>query len=54
MLPLSLLTERRSRLTAITCGGAIPEIASYRVVTDGDNRTVVGSVDEDFAVELHG
>jgi ATP-dependent Lhr-like helicase len=40
-----------ARLTAVTCGGAIPEIASYRVVTDDQNRTVVGTVDEDFAVE---
>ena len=40
-----------ARLTAITCGGAIPEIASYRVVTDGENQTVVGTLDEDFAIE---
>jgi ATP-dependent helicase Lhr and Lhr-like helicase len=40
-----------ARLTAITCGGAIPEIADYRVVTDDENRTVVGTLDEDFAVE---
>src|SRR5262245_8033436 len=46
-----LRPRKGARLTAITCGGAIPEIASYRVVTDDENRTVVGSVDEDFAVE---
>jgi ATP-dependent Lhr-like helicase len=46
-----LRARKGARLTAITCGGAIPEIASYRVVTDDENRTVVGSVDEDFAIE---
>jgi ATP-dependent Lhr-like helicase len=43
--------RKAARLTAITCGGAIPEIASYRVVTGDENRTVVGTLDEDFAVE---
>lgn len=43
--------RRGARLTAITCGGAIPEIADYRVVLDDDARTFVGTVDEDFAVE---
>jgi ATP-dependent Lhr-like helicase len=43
-----------ARLTAITCGGAIPEIADYRVVTDDENRTFVGTLDEDFAVESNG
>src|SRR5207253_3326043 len=38
----------------ITCGGAIPEIADYRVVTDDENRTLVGTLDEDFAVESNG
>ncbi len=46
-----LRARKGARLTAITCGGAIPEIASYRVVTDDENRTMVGTVDEDFAVE---
>jgi ATP-dependent Lhr-like helicase len=49
-----LRPRKGARLTAITCGGAIPEIANYRVVTDDENRTVVGSVDEDFAVETNG
>ena len=43
--------RKGARLTAITCGGAIPEIADYRVVTDDENRTVVGTLDEDFAIE---
>jgi ATP-dependent Lhr-like helicase len=46
-----LRPRKAARLTAITCGGAIPEIADYRVVTDDENRTLVGTVDEDFAVE---
>jgi ATP-dependent Lhr-like helicase len=46
--------RKGARLTAITCGGAIPEVADYRVVTDDEDRTVVGTVDEDFAVESNG
>lgn len=39
-----------ARLAAITSGGAIPDMANYRVVNAEDN-TVVGSVDEHFAVD---
>jgi ATP-dependent Lhr-like helicase len=46
-----LRPRKGARLTAITCGGAIPEVANYRVVLDDENRTVVGTLDEDFAVE---
>ncbi|MGE3808025.1 MAG: DEAD/DEAH box helicase, partial [Gemmataceae bacterium] len=46
-----LRARRGARITAITCGGAIPEIADYRVVTDEDPPVTVGSVHEDFAVE---
>ncbi len=42
--------RRAARLTALTSGGAIPELADYRVVAEPE-QTVVGSVDEDFAVE---
>jgi len=42
--------RRGARLTALTSGGAIPELADYRVVAEPE-QTVVGSVDEDFAVE---
>ena len=42
--------RRGSRLAAITSGGAIPETALYSVVAQPEN-TVVGTVDEDFAVE---
>ena len=46
-----LRARKGARLTAITCGGAIPEIASYRVVIEDENRTMVGTLDEDFAIE---
>jgi len=42
--------RRGSRLAAITSGGAIPENALYSVVAAPDDA-VVGTVDEDFAVE---
>jgi len=42
--------RKGARLTAATNGGAIPEIASYRVVAEPD-QTVVGTLDEDFASE---
>jgi ATP-dependent Lhr-like helicase len=45
-----LKARRGARLAAITSGGAIPETATYQVVAEPDG-TVVGSVDEDFAVE---
>lgn len=42
--------RRGARLAAITSGGAIPDTANYAVVAEPDG-TMVGSVDEDFAVE---
>ena len=42
--------RRGSRLVAITSGGAIPENSLYTVVAQPEG-TVVGTVDEDFAVE---
>lgn len=42
--------RRGARLAAITSGGAIPETANYAVVAEPDGK-VVGSLDEDFAVE---
>ena len=45
-----LKARRSARLTAITSGGAIPETADYRVVTE-DEGTFVGTVNEDFAIE---
>lgn len=46
-----LRARRGARMTAITCGGAIPEVADYRVVVEDEKRTVIGSVHEDFAIE---
>ena len=45
-----LRARRGARLAAITSGGAIPENALYTVVSEPEG-TVVGTVDEDFAVE---
>ena len=42
--------RRGARLAAITSGGAIPENALFTVVAEPEG-TVVGTVDEDFAVE---
>ncbi|WHZ22755.1 MAG: DEAD/H associated domain protein [Nitrospira sp.] len=42
--------RRGARLAAITSGGAIPDTANYAVIAE-PGGTVVGSVDEDFAVE---
>jgi len=45
-----VMATRRARLTAITSGGAIPDVADYQVVQEPDG-TPVGSVHEDFAIE---
>jgi ATP-dependent Lhr-like helicase len=45
-----LRARRGSRLAAITSGGAIPENALYTVIAQPEG-TVVGTIDEDFAVE---
>lgn len=42
--------RRAARLAAITSGGAIPDVADYRVVLDPDD-TFIGTVHEDWAVE---
>ena len=42
--------RRGARLAALTSGGAIPELADYRVVADPDD-TFVGTVNEDWAIE---
>jgi ATP-dependent Lhr-like helicase len=47
-----LRARQGARLTALTCGGAIPETGDYRVVLDPEGVTV-GSVHEDFAVEAN-
>jgi ATP-dependent Lhr-like helicase len=45
-----LRARRGSRLAAITSGGAIPETALFNVVAEPEGA-VIGTVDEDFAVE---
>ena len=42
--------RRGSRQLAITSGGAIPEVADYRVVLEPDD-TFIGTLNEDFAIE---
>ncbi len=48
-----LRARRGSRLAAITSGGAIPETALFTVVLEPEGA-VVGTLDEDFAVESNG
>jgi ATP-dependent Lhr-like helicase len=45
-----LRPRRGSRMLAIQSGGAIPEVADYRVVLEPD-ETFVGTLNEDFAIE---
>ncbi|HUF49798.1 MAG TPA: DEAD/DEAH box helicase [Longimicrobiales bacterium] len=45
-----VLGRKGARLLAITSGGAIPDVADYRVVLEPEG-TFVGTVNEDFAVE---
>jgi ATP-dependent Lhr-like helicase len=42
--------RRGARLLAQTSGGAIPEVADYRVVLDPED-TFIGTLNEDFAIE---
>lgn len=45
-----LRAKRGARLTAVTCGGAIPDNAEYRVILEPSGE-FIGTVDEDFAIE---
>ncbi|MFI4914307.1 MAG: DEAD/DEAH box helicase [Steroidobacterales bacterium] len=45
-----LRARRGAKLTAITCGGAIPDNADYQVVLE-PGGTFIGTLNEDFAVE---
>ena len=45
-----LRARKGARLTAVTCGGAIPDNAEYRVILE-PSGDFIGTVDEDFAVE---
>jgi ATP-dependent helicase Lhr and Lhr-like helicase len=42
--------RRGSRMLAITSGGAIPEVADYRVLLEPED-TFIGTLNEDFAIE---
>jgi ATP-dependent helicase Lhr and Lhr-like helicase len=42
--------RRGARLTALTCGGTIPDNADYQVLLEPENH-FIGTVNEDFAVE---
>lgn len=46
----TLKSRRGARLTAITCGGAIPDNAEYRIILEPSGE-FIGTVDEDFAME---
>jgi len=45
-----LRARKGARLTALTCGGAIPDNADYRVILEPSGE-FIGTVDEDFAIE---
>ena len=45
-----VLAKRSARMTALTSGGAIPDVADYRVVLD-PGETFLGTLNEDFAIE---
>jgi ATP-dependent Lhr-like helicase len=47
-----VMARRRARITAITGGGAIADVADYRVLQDPEG-TFVGTLNEDFAVEAN-
>lgn len=42
--------RRGARLHALTSGGAIPDVADYRVIEE-PSETFVGTINEDFAIE---
>jgi ATP-dependent Lhr-like helicase len=42
--------RRGSRMLSLTSGGAIPEVADYRVVLEPED-TFIGTLNEDFAIE---
>ena len=46
----TLRGRRAARITSLTNGGAIPELADYRVMLDPD-ETFIGTVNEDWAIE---
>jgi ATP-dependent Lhr-like helicase len=47
-----IMARKRARLTAITGGGAIADVADYQVRLEPEN-TFIGTLNEDFAVEAN-
>jgi ATP-dependent Lhr-like helicase len=47
-----IMARKRARITALTGGGAIPDVADYQVRQEPDG-TFVGTLNEDFAVEAN-
>ncbi len=47
-----IMARKRARITAITGGGAIADVADYRVLQEPEG-TFVGTLNEDFAVEAN-
>jgi ATP-dependent Lhr-like helicase len=46
----ALRARKGLRLTAVTCGGTIPDTADYNVVLEPEGQ-IIGTVNEDFAIE---
>src|SRR5687767_13246935 len=47
-----IMARKRARITALTGGGAIPDVADFQVRCEPDG-TFVGTLNEDFAVEAN-
>jgi ATP-dependent Lhr-like helicase len=47
-----VMARKRARITAVTGGGAIADVADFRVLMEPDG-TFVGTLNEDFAVEAN-
>lgn len=47
-----LMPRKRARLAAIMGGGAIPDVADYRVLQEPEG-TFIGTLNEDFAIETN-
>jgi ATP-dependent Lhr-like helicase len=47
-----IMARKRARITAVTGGGAIPDVADYQVRQEPEG-TFVGTLNEDFAVEAN-
>ncbi|HEV8377966.1 MAG TPA: DEAD/DEAH box helicase, partial [Tepidisphaeraceae bacterium] len=47
-----IMARKRARITAITGGGAIPDVADYQVRQEPES-TFIGTINEDFAIEAN-